>query len=474
LSLPIKSRLTIWYVILLAVILAAWSIFLLTRLQSGLYASIDQALVSRTAQISLGLSGQGAGEFLDVNAPSLILKSKGEFAAQLLSLDGTVLESSSDAATIRPMISKSELALALTGHRILRTTLLGKDREKFRILAVKIPLQADSRVIVVGTSTESADNSIHRLLILLLISGPAALVAAGIGGWLLARKALLPVLQITSKAAEIGVNQLDERIETPVKTDELGTLAATLNSMLDRLQHGVEERRRFIADASHELRTPLAIMRSEIDISLGSEGLQSEAVETLESAREEVDRMSRIVENLLTLARIDEGKLQLLQKPVDIKGLSETVSYSMGFLAETKNISIQVTGDRTMVVADSEYLEQVITNLVENAVKYSHPGGSVLISTWQAGNEAGLTVQDSGPGIPAELLTRIFDRFFRVDTSRSRNEGGSGLGLSISREIIEAHNGRIWAMSDIGKGSTFSIALSGDSFSRQLQPSPFS
>lgn len=461
-SLPIRFRLTIWYIALLAGILVAWSTFLMLRLSSDLYIGIDQALASRAAQISLGFSGQGEGEFQDISDSSLSGLPRGESAAQLLSSNGTVLESSGDAVAKHPMISNAALTSVLQGHRVFKTALLEKN-ERFRILAIRLTGQpgnrSDPRVIVVATSTEDTDNSIHRLLILLFISGPAALAAAGVGGWLLARKALLPVSRITSKAAEIGVSRLNERIEVPTTTDELSKLAVTLNNMLDRLESGVEEKRRFVADASHELRTPLAIMRSEIDVSLDSAELSDEAVETLKSAREEVDRMTRIVENLLTLARIDEGKLQLLRKPVDIKELALTVAQNMRFLADTKDIQIKIEGDHVLADADPEYLGQVMVNLVENAIKYSRPGGLITIRARQSSDDAVLTVDDTGPGIPPDLLSRVFDRFFRVDTARSRSEGGSGLGLSISQEIIKAHGGRIWATSELGKGSSFSIAV---------------
>ncbi len=458
-SLPIKSRLTIWYIVLLAIILVAWSTFLLIRLKADLYAGIDQALDVRAAQISLSTKGPGEGEFQDISESSLAQITKGEYVAQLLSANGMVLEASGDVPSKKPMIPAATISRILNGHHIRDTVTLGKDSERFRVLAVELLKTSNPEIIVVGTSTEDVDNSIDRLLVLLLISVPAALVLAGIGGWLLARKALLPVVQITSKAAEIGVSQLDERIEVPIKTDELGKLAVTLNRMLDRLQHGVEEKRRFIADASHEMRTPLAIMRSEIDVSLSLDNLQPEAIETLKSTRDEVDRMSRIVENMLTLARIDEGRLPLLKKPVDIADLARTVAQNMGSLADAKNMSVEVTGESEFVIADPEYLEQVIVNLVENAVKYSQPGGSVTLSVWQSEGEAGITVSDNGPGIPEELLGKVFERFFRVDTSRSRTLGGSGLGLSISEDIIKAHSGRIWATSELGHGSTFTIAL---------------
>ncbi|MDP9343415.1 MAG: ATP-binding protein [Actinomycetota bacterium] len=459
-SFPIRVRLTAWYVALLAVILTALGAFLLIRMRSDLVAGIDRSLDSRAAQISLAYQGGGGGEFQDVTDTSLAGLPIGEAAAQILSARGEVLQSSSyDTVAERPMISSPALTHLVKGSLVRQTLVLRPDGESFRVLALPLPGPRHGEVLVVATSLEDANRSLHRLLVLLLVAGPAVLAAAWAGGWWLARKALLPVAKMTKEAAEIGIDRLDERVAVPSPSDELQRLATTLNAMLDRLERGVAEKRRFVANASHELRTPLAVMASEIDVSLRSDQLSPEARGVLESAREEVERMSRMVANLLTLARIDEGKLELLRSSVDLHDVAATVADNMRPLADAKRIRIDVEGDGASVWADRDRLEQVVANLVENAIKYSGRGEAVTVSVWCRAGEAGLTVADTGSGIPPDVLPHVFDRFFRVDSARSRREGGSGLGLAICKEIMEAHSGCMSAQSELKRGSSFSLAL---------------
>lgn len=457
-SLPIKYRLTLWYVALLALILVAWGAFIAVRLRTDLYDAIDQTLAVRAAQISGGFASRGEGEFADLSESSLVGLPRGESAAQLVGRDGKIVEKSGDPIAAHPLLGAAGIAEALAGRDIKATRVLGTEHERFRVLGVSLP-GASSRVIVVATSTEDVDASVGRLLLLLLFSAPVALAAAGGVGWFLTRKALAPVDRMAATASQIGVEQLDERLHVPPVKDELSRLALTLNGMLDRLETGVADKRRFVADASHELRTPLAVMRSEIDVSLAPGTLAPDAVEVLESARDEVDRMSRIVENLLTLTHLDEGRLQLLEKRVDLREVAAGAVAGLSSVAQSKGVEIAQAGGAVFVHADPEYLAQVTRNLIENAVKYTPPGGSVVVSVWQDGAEAGLAVRDTGAGIAADVLPHIFDRFYRADASRSRDDGGSGLGLAISKEIVEAHGGHISATSELGKGSSFSVAL---------------
>lgn len=212
------------------------------------------------------------------------------------------------------------------------------------------------------------------------------------------------------------------------------------------------EQRRLVADASHELRTPLAIMRAELEVGLRGAHLPSEAAEVLESSTEEVARMSRIVDDLLTLARADEGRLGLALEPLDLGEVDRAITAKLRPLAEAKRIELSFEGGGLEVVADRASITQVAANLVDNAVKYTEPGGAVRVAVWGEAAEGGLSVRDTGPGIAADELPRVFDRFFRVDAARSRAQGGSGLGLAICKEIVQAHAGRIWAESRTGIG----------------------
>jgi signal transduction histidine kinase len=264
---------------------------------------------------------------------------------------------------------------------------------------------------------------------------------------------------MTSQAEAIGIDRLHERIAVPRSRDEIGHLAVTLNAMLDRLERGMEEKHRLVADASHELRTPLAAMRMELDVSLHGDDLAPEAREVLESAREEVDRMTRTVDNLLTLARVDEGRLELLKRRIDLSTVIEAAAAPLRPLAEAKGLKLEANGGPQEALADPLRLEQALRNFIENAIKFARPGGHVHITSWSNGNEVGVTVEDDGPGIPADARAHVFDRFYRADRARGRDGGGSGLGLAICREIANAHGGRVWVRSEEGKGSSFSLAL---------------
>jgi two-component system, OmpR family, sensor kinase len=237
----------------------------------------------------------------------------------------------------------------------------------------------------------------------------------------------------------------------------------TLNAMLDRIEEGGADKQRLVADASHELRTPLAVMRAELDVSLRGDELSSAERAVLESVREEVGRMTRTVANLLTLAQVDEGRLELLTADVALRDAIETVAGQLATLARAKDVRLEIRdGGAGVVRADPQRLHQVLANLVDNAIKYSRPGGEVRVGTWRRLSEVGVTVSDDGPGIPAEALPHVFDRFYRVDQARGRTVGGSGLGLAICLEIARAHGGRLWIDSEEGRGSTFLLAFPAD------------
>jgi two-component system OmpR family sensor kinase len=457
-SLPIRSRLTLWYVGLLAVILIVVGAFLLLRLRAGLVAGVDQSLDDHANEVALDLQGGDRG-FESFTLSSLRALSRGAFAAQLEAPDGHVLGSTNDPTGRQPMIDTAVRQQVLRGGPVRLTSRLGPERANFRVLAVPYAHGGRTDVLVVARSLVDVDESVRRLRLLLLLAVPVAVAVAGAGGWLLARKALLPVARMTRKAEVISADRLQERVAVPRARDELGRLASTLNDMLDRIERGVQEQQRLVADASHELRTPLAVMRSEIDVWLRAPDLPAQAREALDSVGEEVERMSRILDNLLTLARIDEGRLDLLCSTQRLDQLVTEVLGKLRPIATANGIALEVSGEDAEVLADGPRLELVITNLVDNAIKYTGAGGSVRVLLWRDRQEAGVTVSDTGPGIREEALPHLFDRFYRADAARTRSAGGSGLGLAICKEIVTAHGGRLWASSKVGEGSSFSLAM---------------
>lgn len=455
-NLPLRTRLTLWYVGLYAVIVAVWGITVVGMLHANLYGDLDRSLSSGAKAIATELSAPKPKRFSAIAEAALTALPAEQTASQRLSASGGVLEHAGAGFGSSPLIDQKAIDRSLRkGVEYSTTTGKGSGRYRLRIL----PKPDAQQLIVVATSPRSADEAVSRLGRVMWWTAPLALLVAAMGGWFLSRRALLPVTEMTSIAAGIGMDRLDERIPVPAGNDELSALAVTLNKMLDRLEAGVGDKRRLVADASHELQTPLAVMRTELDVSLASHNLNPESIAVLESAREETDRMTRIVRNLLTLARFDEGTLKLLPRPINLCALAIDSAASLSGLAQERDVEVTVSGDDIVVLADAEYIRLVVVNLLENAIKHSDVGTSVTMTIETTGEEARLSVTDTGPGIPEEAQAHVFDRFYRVDRARSKTRGGSGLGLAISREIVEAHQGRVELKSREGEGSTFRILL---------------
>jgi len=458
-KLPIRARLTAWYVLLLAVAIVALGAFLVVRLRADLTADFDRSMRSAGAQIRTGFERGGPVEFQSLSRTVLRVL-PADSGSQLITAEGGLAHRSGRDLPRAPLITATQRRTVLAGHDLTTTTHGRSDAEPFRVYATAVTRGGKREALVVASSLEGVDAAVRRVLTLMLIAGPALLLTIGGGGWWLARKALLPVARLTEQAARIGVDSLDERVPVPPTSDEIARLAVTLNHMLDRLERGVEDKRRLVADASHELRTPLAVMRSELDVALAYDNLQPEAAAVLDSTRQEVDRMTRTVENLLTFARFDDGRLELLRRPFALREVIDDVSAELGPIAADKGVTIASDGDTAeTVTADRERVRQVLANLVDNAVKHSHSGGTVKIDAWRGGSEVGVSVADAGVGIPPDALPHVFERFYRVDSARGRDSGGNGLGLAICQDIAAAHGGRVWVESRPGSGSRFSLAL---------------
>jgi heavy metal sensor kinase len=289
---------------------------------------------------------------------------------------------------------------------------------------------------------------------------PVALVLAGGGGWMLARRALRPVDRMTEAARRISAEHLTGRLEETGAGDELDRLAQTLNEMFGRLEAAFKEMRQFTADASHELQTPLTILKGEMEVALRSPRAAEEYQRILKSGLEEIDRIAHLVEGLLLLARADAGVLRMDRQPVDLAQLVEEVYGQARILAEGRSIRLRLGPvEPVLVQGDHAHLRRLLLNLVDNGIKYTPPGGNVTLSLQSGGGWASIKVEDTGIGIPREDQARIFQRFYRSGQARSSGEGGAGLGLCIARSIAEAHGGRIDIDSHPGRGSTFAVLL---------------
>jgi two-component system, OmpR family, sensor kinase len=456
---PIRARLTAWSVVVVALILTALGAFVVIRLRSDLTSELDRSLRAEAGQIALGYQREGGGEFVDTSLTVLPNPGAGRSAAQILSRNGTVIHRVGAVGVAEePLIGAQTLARVLDSAHLLTSARVGLPPRRFRLLALPVTRKHRRQVLVVAQSLASVDHAAHRVLVLLLAGSGVALALVAVGAWWIVRKALRPVEQMVTHTDGIDIGDLSQRIAVPPARDELGHLARTLNSMLERLERGVQQRQQLIADTSHELRAPLAAMRSELDVSLRLDTLDHRARSVLESAREEVVRMSRIVDNMLTLARIDEGGLELLIREHDLRDVAASAARVHKAAARAVGVALTVEGDRLELPIDRDRLEQVISNLIDNGIRAAAPAGNVRVATWRDGTRVGITVTDTGPGVSPEARERIFDRFTREDPSRGR-DGGAGLGLAISRDIIHAHRGHIWVEDNATGGSSFVVAL---------------
>jgi heavy metal sensor kinase len=301
-----------------------------------------------------------------------------------------------------------------------------------------------------------------EFIAIVLISGiPLAILLSAVGGSMLARRALVSVDRMASQVQIITAERLSERLPIENPDDELGRLAGVFNAMFERLEYSFEELRRFTADASHELRTPLTALRSVGEVGLAEPRNEEEYREIIGSMLEEADRLTRLVESLLTLSRSDWNRLQLRREDTNLNALTEQVVHQLAILAEEKKqtVLLDMPPETVFVSMDSLIFRQSITNLLDNAIKYSPPSSSIRIAVVSQENRVLIEVSDQGPGIPPEQIHKIFDRFYRVDKARSREMRGVGLGLAIARWAVESHGGSITVESEVGKGCLFRISL---------------
>jgi heavy metal sensor kinase len=294
----------------------------------------------------------------------------------------------------------------------------------------------------------------------LLTSLPVALVLAAGLGYALARKALAPMQQLRRLTEEITADRLDRRLPAAHPRDELGRLAQTINAMIGRLERSFAEVRRFTADASHELRTPLTVLRAETEAALARPLSAAEYQQVLASILEETERLTRLTEQLLMLAREEAGTAKPAMAAVDLSAVVTQATEMMRPLAEAHGLQLNMTAVPAVTVAGNETrLRQVFLNLLDNAIKYTPTGGTVAVDIAQVDQQAVVKVSDSGIGIAPEHQPLLFDRFYRVDKARTRAEGGTGLGLSIVRSIVVGHGGTVAVTSVPGQGSTFRVTL---------------
>ncbi len=450
-SLSIRWRLTLWNLLLLGTALVALGFVFYFGLRYLLFDAVDDRLMSQAAiarsalvfdnglAVNIAPLSDDDEEFVRVwdASGNLVFDTSGRFDEPTPNPDGVV----------RAAEGGSSFVWLNTGD------------DDVRILAE--PIQNGDEfagVLEVGRETD-AKESLSFAARTIAISIPAILLFAGAGGWWLAGRALNPIDRITRTAATIEERDLSRRIDEALPDDEVGRLAATFNAMLDRIEDAFSRQRRFTSDAAHELRTPLALMRSQIDVALQAERDPAIDQDTLEALGDDVDRLARMATSLLSLARSDAAGIQLTVGEIDLPDLLDLLAEQYAPVAGEARISIVLDTSRATIVADQDQIIQVLVNLLDNALRHS-PGGTQITLGCRAGQErVRIWVADEGPGIPPEDLPHIFERFYRVESDRGRRRGGIGLGLSISKAIVEAHGGMIEIQSTPESGTIVTVSL---------------
>jgi two-component system, OmpR family, sensor kinase len=423
--LPIRVRLTLAFALAMTVVLAATGALLYLGLRSSLDESIREGLDTRIEDLSAGAApGPNSDERLtELHRPD---------------------------RPGRSVLSAEELERVRSGDTVVVERRAAGLDGRTRLLARAINTPEGHRIAVVGASLEDREEALAGLLGQLALFGPAALLLASLLGYAIATAALRPVEAMRAEATVISAAEPGRRLPVPKARDEISRLGATLNEMLERLEHALARERGFVADASHELRTPLARLQGELELALRRPRSQGELEAAIRVASAETDRLSRLAEDLLVLARSDQQGLQLRRETVRIVEVASGVGARHGDSA----VTIDVDG-RLELSADRARLEQALGNLVENALE--HGAEPVEVGADERDGTVDLHVRDGGPGFPADFLPRAFERFSRADAARSG--GGAGLGLAIVGAIARAHGGEAHAANRPGGGADVWISL---------------
>lgn len=460
-SLPIKWKLTLWYGGILALILVTFSSGVYIYFQNSLQKSIDTKIKSIAEVLASSMTethNQSLfGNFERYLENALGKKPKGKFI-QIIDASGKIGARLNDLEAEAVPVSFVTLEKALKGEIVYETI----ESARPRLRMITMPILENKKIISivqVGSSLEEFEDTMKRLLIIMIVSIITATSGTIVVGYFMAKKTMKPVDQIRRAAVKISSSNLDERIELKGRKDELGRLAETFNAMISRLKDSFQRINQFSIDVSHELKTPLTILKGETELALRKERTVEEYRRSLASNLEEIDRMSRIIDDLLLLSKAEVKDIRMNLEKVDLRDLLADVCLNMKLFGENKGVEIIAKDlEDIRIVGDELKLRRMLTNIVENGIKYGGRGGHVTVSSFKQNGYAYINIQDDGPGIAADDIKYIFDRFYRADRSRKR-ESGSGLGLSISKWIAEAHKGTIEVESTPSAGSLFRIKL---------------
>lgn len=462
----VRTRLTVWYATVLGISLIVFALLVYYAAARIFYDRQDESLRSTAETV-------GSAYMQELEEEGSIAKANDVVLAQMVFPHRyvAVLDPSGRLIAQSTNLLSQSLSLSAAALNDARARAVGFEVSKSienagpGVRLAVVPLAKDSSrspgFAVVGESLNVIEEGLRRLRLQFFAGIPLILFLASSGGYFLARKSLAPIALMNAQTRRITAENLSSRLDVPGERDEVGSLAVTINSLLARLDAAFQEQQRFIADASHELRTPIAVLRGEAEVTLQQRRTADEYRESLRLIKDEAERLTRIVENLFILAGQPIDKQSLVREPVDLNEIVFECFRAGQVLATQKGLRMQRAGTlpQTGFEGDDELLKRMFLNLIDNAVKYTEPGGEVNVSVARKNGSAEILVQDSGIGIPLPDQQRIFDRFYRVDKSRARALGGAGLGLSIAKWIVEAHGGQLSVESDAGRGSCFRVKL---------------
>jgi heavy metal sensor kinase len=456
-------RLALWYTLLLSATFALVGIGMFYGLQQYLRSSLRDSLRRRSVQVEQILDQSqpdiSNAEISDAINTRVSPEFNNRFVrvtrepATLAYRSGPPADRSFDPKAVPP------IAAEWLNSGVVRRTVTVQ-AQRLMVSATRIEAPSGRYLIELGSSLALIDALQDRLLALLGLLLPALVVCAAGGGYLLVTWALRPVDRMSQTAEQMSMNNLEARLPVVPTGDALQRLSLSLNHMLKRLRDSVQNSRRFLADASHELRTPLTVVKGELQEIVAGVSVQGEVRERIGSVLEEVARLEHLVSGLLALSRFDAGEAQLEWSEVDLAALGESTSEQMRLIAEDRGVELECsTLEPTVVRGDRGRLKQVIVNLLDNAIRFTPRGGTVVVRTARDDLYSILEVHDTGIGIPTAALPHVFERFFRVDEARSREDGGAGLGLSIANSICLAHGAQIEVESEVGSGSCFRVVF---------------
>jgi heavy metal sensor kinase len=459
-SSSIHFRLPAWYAGLLTLVYVLFAALLMQRVESFLEQNMLDTQARRARQIAATLVTPlaRAPATLAAQVQALYSPELSDRFIRITAADGTVLYHSGEPSDHSFVPTDVPAAPGGMRHESRRRQELPDGRA---LLIAAVRAGNDPRYVVeVGVSTASIAALLRQILWLTAIGLPFMVLLAVSGGYLLVKRALAPVASMAGKAELITHHNLAERLPVVRTGDELERLALSLNRMISRLDDAFQQSKRFAADASHELRTPLTVLRTELENLARNPQPGPDPFERLGSLLQPVERVSETVERLFALSRLDAGEAQAEWIPIDLGELVASTVDQMLLLAADKGIKVTCEAQQRVVVrGDRSRLKQIVVNLLDNAIKYTPPGGSVHLHVTLSDGQAMLSVEDSGIGIPAEALPHVFERFYRVDTTRSSETGGAGLGLAIVKTICDAHGAAVRVASALGRGSSFQVTF---------------